>query len=290
MNIILVFLLLINVQYSPIKLKVLDKNTNQPIPYVSYTRITDLKGSFSDENGNIEIVSNLDSKYILSCVGYISDTLLPVNSSNVVFLQPKIVELKEIEVTAKKNRERLLEIGYLKGFSLVPYSSFLSRKMAVCTYFPANHDNKSFVIKKIKIDIGANRSNIFEAFLIRLFIKENINNLPGNDLITKDFVVKIRTNTHKHTFDLQETIMLPKNGCFVGFETIGKIEKGNNFIAFSDFYEKQKKPFQFYVRMVKSNSFSLVKYGGMNSWFNNSRADNKPDTYAIGLEVLELKD
>jgi hypothetical protein len=33
----------------------------------------------------------------------------------------------------------------------------------------------------------------------------------------------------------------------------------------------------------------LVKYGGFESWFNNKRNDRKPDTYAIGLELIELE-
>lgn len=290
MRIILVFALLFHFQNTPIRIKVLDKNTLQPIPFVTYTRVSDQKGSYSDENGNIEIISESERRYILSCVGYITDTILVTNSLNVVFLIPKIVELKDLKVSAKKSKEKIIEIGYLSGFSLIPYTSSLPRKMAVCTYIPSMNENRTIIIKDIKIDIGADKSKVYEAFLIRLFIKENSKKLPGKDLLTKDFVVKIQTNSFKHTFHLQETILLPKDGCFVGFETVGKIEKGNVFEAFSDFYEKPKKPFQFYIRKVKSTSFSLIKFGGFNSWFENTRLDNKPDTFAIGLNVVELKD
>lgn len=275
--------------FNPIKLKIVNAQSGQVIPYVSYTRLFDFKGSFSDENGNIEILEHLDKKYVISSIGYESDTIIPSKSTQTIFLRPFTIELPELEIIGRKEQEKIYEIGYLRGFSIIPYYSSLPRKMAVCTFIPTKDKSKKWAINSIKINIGANKSKNYEAFLIRIFIRENLNKIPGKDLLTKDLIVRIKTNTQKYSIPIEDLITLPQNGCFVGLETVGKIDKKGNFTAFSDFYEKPDNPFQLSVKMVKSNSFSLVKYGELNSWFLNKRTDNNPDTYAIGLEVTEIK-
>ncbi|MCP9765662.1 hypothetical protein [Lacihabitans soyangensis] len=288
---IVLFLLsyLFSLQFNPINLKIVNAETGQVIPYVTYTRLFDFKGSFSDENGNIQILEHLDKQYVISCIGYKNDTIVPSKSTATIFLNPSTIELPELEVSGRKNKEKIHEIGYLKGFSVVPYYSSLPRKMAICTFIPSSDKSKKWTIQTIKINIGANKSKNYDAFLIRLFIKENNNKTPGKDLLTRDLIARISTNSQKYSFQIEGSILMPTKGCFVGLETVGKIDKKGNFTAFSDFYEKPDKPFQLSVKMVKSDSYSLVKYGGFNSWFLNNRTDNNPDTYAIGLEVTEIK-
>jgi hypothetical protein len=192
MKIILILTCLNSLFNTPIKIKVVDKNSGNPIAFVGYTRISDHKGSYSDESGNIEFESGLNEKYTLSCIGYHSDTIVPSKSSEMVFLNPKIIELKEFEVYKNRNIEKEIDIGYSKkGVSFKPFYSILSRKMAVCTYIPKENKNETWLISEIKIDLGAAKSNDYEAFLIRLFIKEKDNKLPGRDLLTKDYIVKI---------------------------------------------------------------------------------------------------
>lgn len=279
-----------NLDLTGFNIAIIDKETNLPIPYISYTRLSDFKGSFANEDGIIEFGSEEDIPYLISCVGYQSDTFIPKRTTTKFFLKPKLINLEDLEITAKKSKNKVFEIGYLSGFSIVPYYAALPRKMAVCTFIPNNNKEKKIAINDIKIDIGANKSKNYKSFLIRLFIKENEKGMPGEDLLKKDMVVTIKEKSYKYSFPLEETIIIPKNGCFVGFETIGKIDKNNKFIAFTDFYEKPQKPFEFTIRKVKSDSYSLVKFGSFPSWFKSNENSNKPETYAIGMGVVIIND
>lgn len=290
MSLLLILTLIFNFQSSLITIKVLDEDTGKPIPFVNFTRISDHKGSFGNEEGIIIIESEPNQAFQLSCVGYQSLIIVPSESSDIVYLKPIVKELKEVVVTGRKNKEKTTEIGYLSKTSFNPYYTGLTRKMALSTYIPNKNKGGNIIIKDILIDIGGRKSKIYDSFVIRLFIKENINSVPGKDLLQKDLVVKIKTNSYKHSFPLQETLILPENGCFVGFETVGKIDKDNNFIPFTDFYQKPEKSFEFVIRKVKSGSFSLTRFGGTNAWFEERREDRRPDTYAMGLNVISLID
>lgn len=276
-------------QLSSIKIQVLDEGSRMPISYAGYVRISDNKGSFANEEGFFTIDSKLEEQYLLTCVGYIPDTIIPIKTDKVIYLKPSYTQLKSVVVMGKKIKENTFQIGKLGGFSLVPYHASISRKMEICTYIPSLNNEKKWEVKSIKMDIGGSKSKVYTSFLIRLFIKDVEGGLPGKDLLNKNMVVTIKSNSFGYEFMIEEKIILPKKGCFVGFETVGKIDKADNFIPFTDFYQKPEKPFEFDVRMVKSDAYSLFRLGGFDSWFNNKDSSGKPDTYAIALEVLEAE-
>jgi hypothetical protein len=271
------------------RIQIVDRNSKEPISYATLTKLDDGKGSFADVLGFASFDLNQTSKYIISCIGYQNDTIVPFNSPPILFLKPNIYDLQSFEIVGRKTKSKEFEVGFYKSFSLVPYYSSLPRKMSVCTFIPFKRTSNASLISKVKLNIGAGKSKIYDSFVVRIYIKENHNKFPGKDLLKSDMVVKINQNSFKYNFPLKELVRFPENGCFVGFEVIGKIDKQNNFSAFSDFYKKPERPFEFVAKLVKSDSYSLVKYGGFESWFNNKRNDRKPDTYAIGLELIELE-
>lgn len=285
MNLLLIFICLF--QSDTLTINVLDEASKKLIPYVSYVRLSDRKGSFANQDGSIAFTGNLDTPYVLSCVGYQTDTIVPSKVHGMILLKPLTIELPEVKITTNKTKRKIINIGYLGKFSWMPWHAAIPRKMAISTFIPSEDKAKKWEIIDIKMDIGANKSEIYSEFLIRLFIKENNNQTPGKDLLIKDMIVSVKANSYKYTFPLQESIELPSNGCFVGFETIGKIDKKGNFIPFSDFYEKPLKPFEFTFRLVKCNSYSMEKFGGFD-WLRYRKAGNNPDTYAIGLNISEI--
>lgn len=270
------------------KLKILDVKSKVAISYATITKLDDGKGSFADENGIFTFEKNTNNKFIISCLGYQNDTIIPEKNDFTIYLKPMTYDLRSIEVIGKRAKVKKTEVGYFHAFSLLPYYASLPRKMSVCTLIPSKPNSNDWLISNVRLNIGAGKSKIYNSFIVRIFIKENLNNKPGKDLLKKDMIVSIKENSFKYTFPIKEEIIFPKNGCFVGYEVVGKIDKNNTFTPFSDLYKKPDRPFEFVSKLVKSDSYSLVKYNNFNSWFNNKRSDNKPDTYAIGLELIEL--
>ncbi len=270
------------------KFQILDFKSKEPISYATITKLDDGKGSFADENGIFTFEINTNNKFIISCLGYQNDTIIPEKNDFTIYLKPMAYDLRLIEVIGKRAKVKKTEVGYYNAFSLLPYYASLPRKMMVCTYIPTKLNSSEWLISDVKLNIGAGKSKIYDSFIIRIFIKDNLKGTPGKDLLKQDMIVSIKENSFKYTFQLKEEIIFPKNGCFVGYEVVGKIDKNNTFTPFGDLYQKPDRPFEFVSKLVKSESYSLVKYNNFNSWFNNKRIDNKPDTYAIGLELIEL--
>lgn len=272
---------------SGLKIQVVDSVSGVGIPYVSFVHLVDGKGSFGDENGYVTIDYKINELYEFSSVGYVPKRLIPSQAEKRVVLRQSITQLPEVTIIAEKSKQKLLQIGQIKKNTFTPFYSSLPRKMILLNYLPAPVEHKEWVIRSIKLGIGANKSKIYKSFLIRLVLRKGENGVPSTDLLTKDWVVEITSNSFGYTFDLEEFVILPKDGCFVGFETVGRIKKDGTFVPYSDFYFKPEESFQFFIRRVKSDLLSLFKMGSFNAWFNNKAEEDRPSTYAIAIDVYE---
>lgn len=150
-----IFLFLLNFnslgKNSAIEIQVIDEVSKMPVPYASYVRVSDHKGSFAYEEGFFKIDTKLNEPYLVSCIGYLTDTIIPSKSGRVIYLKPKNILLKQVTVHGIKSKEKTYQIGELGGFTLSPYHSSITRKMEMCTYLPSLNDKKQWEIKSIKM-------------------------------------------------------------------------------------------------------------------------------------------
>jgi hypothetical protein len=106
-----------------IKGTVLDKDTKTKIDFASVYFNGTFVGTTSDKNGNFEldISKNISMPLTISAVGYYSVTLTDFSSSKpyVVYLTPKVFELKEVVVNSKSYaRERKANLKLFKNVFL----------------------------------------------------------------------------------------------------------------------------------------------------------------------------
>jgi hypothetical protein len=104
----LFFFLLINLSvYSQVNISIVDKSTNENIPFVTIAFGND-DGVYTNENGqfNLELIKT--NSIIVSALGYKTRTII-INTikNNTIFLEPDNVLLEEVLISNKKKKFKI---------------------------------------------------------------------------------------------------------------------------------------------------------------------------------------
>jgi hypothetical protein len=269
--------------FQPKYVSVIDYETHEPIPYVSFIGVIDSKGGFSDKKGVIYYDDKPLQKYIISCTGYEADTVY--FTVNEIQLKPKIIILPTVETFARKTKFKTIKLG---NFKKITWNSFAAQnKFEFYTYVKNPDTTSIWQIKNIKIAVSAYSKKKYKSFKIRPFIKDIKRKLPNIDLLD-NITLDVPKGQNSVTFEIPKYMILPKGGCFLGFETIGYTNESDEFIPYSDFIQKpdnEKVSINIPVVKADASSKSVWKVKNGKGWFGNPFEGNY--AFAFGIEVYK---
>jgi len=214
---ILLFCLISLISNAQITAIVKNPTDQKPIPYVNIWVENENIGVTADENGKFTIAAPINSKFIFNALGYDDKIMEASKIDGVVYLIPKVFELKEVVVSsAKKTIENKIGTFISKGINSF-YGSGDNYPYLVARYFP--NDTKSAETPFIKSIMPFCNSDIKDAkFKIRIFeAKED--GYPGDEIINEPLIVNIKKGYSKPVIDLYRyNLSFPEYGLFVGLE------------------------------------------------------------------------
>ena len=263
---------------------VVDEN-NQPIPYVNIWVENENSGTTSEENGEFSIHVNGENKQLIfSALGY-EKKFIKASQTQKVVLKTLAFELNEI-VIFKRFETKQREIGRTQNET---YQAFDNGPKIDVKFFPyLLKYKKTKYIKKVSIYTD---SNIENASIRIHFYSLDADGFPGEELLKKDYIVRVNKGMKKSTFDITDfNLIMPKNGIFVGFEKL-LIEKNKIETTITDYNSNSTKtmktycPFVLYNYVERENlfTFSGGKWNKQNNTIvsesSNIMKGNEPAIY-----------
>jgi len=197
-----------------IKGVVKDSVTGKPIPYANIWVENENIGASTEENGEFVINTNSNKNLIFSALGYQKKTL-KASQAQVVKLASKSYQLDDV-VILKKKETKIIEIGKSKN---AIYQAFDNGPRIDVKYFPYFiRYQKTKFIKQVTVETDSK----IEAATVKIhFYSVDSNGFPGEELLTKDFVITVKKGVNKNLFTISEfNLRMPKTGLFVGFEKL----------------------------------------------------------------------
>ncbi len=249
-----------------------DSITGNPIAYVSIWVENENIGTTSEENGEFHINTNDKNKnLIFSALGYEKKTC-KVSDAKYVSLSPAAYKLDEILIVNRKDKKQL-EIGKTKN---AVAEAFDNGPRMDAKYFPYHPDYKK--TRWIKKAIILTDSKIENATIKLHLYTVDENGYPGEELLTKNFIVYLKKGIHKQEVDLTDfNLEMPKNGIFVVFEKL-LIEKNKLTKTITDFNSNTTKTQTTYCPLVLYNAVErdyLFSFSG-GRWLKRTKEELNP--------------
>lgn len=216
-SIVLIALLLIsNYCLCQVESVVIDKNTNEVIPYVNIWVEGEENGTSSNENGEFVLYVDESKFVIFSAIGYETIHIKANLIEETIALRQDENLLNEVSIiTQKQNLE--LKIGKFKKSKINHYFSCDKSPWIVARFFQyEKRYHKTPYIKKIKLLTDSEIKNA--KFNLRLYNVDE-NGKPGNYLY-QDNIIGFAKKGNKYTeIDISDLkIQFPESGFFVAVE------------------------------------------------------------------------
>ncbi len=258
-----------------------DSLTGNPIAYVSIWVENENIGTTSEENGEFHIATNDKNKnLIFSALGY-KKKIVKTSEAQLIHLSPSAFELDEITINNKKEK-RQLEIGKTKN---TVAEAFDNGPRMDAKYFPYYPEYKK--TRWIKKAVIVTDSRIDDATIKLHFYSVDENGYPGEELLSKDYIVTIKKGITKSEIDLSDfNLEMPKTGLFVVFEKLlikkNKVEK-----TIKDFNTNTTKIQTTYAPLVLYNAVErdfLYSFSG-GRWLKRTKEEINP--FSVSKTVYE---
>jgi hypothetical protein len=195
----------------------------KPIPYVNIWVENENIGTTSEENGEFSIAASANKNLIFSILGFEKRIIKASEVSNVI-MKSVSFQLDEV-VVARHFETKKIEIGSINNSVL---EAFDNGPRIDVKFFPYESAyKKTKFIKKVSILTDSRIDNV----TVKIhFYKADANGFPGEELLTKDYIVTIQKGVVRNGFDLTDlNLKMPKTGLFIGFEKLliskNKLEK-----------------------------------------------------------------
>ena len=258
---------------------------NKPISYVNIWVENENNSTTSEENGEFSINCLPNKNLIFSALGYEKKTVKAAEAENVV-LKVNAFQLSEV-VIAKRFETREIEIGKVKNET---YQAFENGPRIDAKFFP--------YIAKYKRTRYIKQVNFFTdnqlesaSFKVHFFMV-NSDGSPGDELLSKDFIVSVKKGVKKTFFNVTDFgLKMPKTGIFVGFEKL-IIEKNKLEKEVTDSNTKntviQKMYFPYVLYNYVEREFIYTYSGG--KWNKQTKADiaNPSDKMSVYEPAINL--
>jgi hypothetical protein len=212
-SVFIFFFFLEMVGFAQVKGKVVDEN-NQPLPYVNILVENENIGTTSDLDGTFTLGIKEEKTILFSILGF-EKMKLKSSQVSLVKMIPATYQLGEIAIGNKKETKQI-EIGKTEN---AIRQAFENGPRFDAKFFPYKSVyGKNKYIKKVSV---YTESNIDEATVKIHFYDLDANGLPGDELIEKDFIAKVKKGSRMTQFDVSRLNMIfPKNGLFVAIERL----------------------------------------------------------------------
>lgn len=227
-----------------------DEKSKDPIPYASIYIKNQMKGTSSNGDGSFELLIDANDSLIISSIGYETQILAGRYVSDTIFLETKILELKEVQAKPKKrnklfpaqNRLGNVNRTFFKNTSWIGSAGY---PYEIARYF--KFDDEISSTRFVQSVTFLTDSDIDDAIFLVKFYKKGVNGLPDELLNTNKIIAKAKKGIHKTKVNLEdEFIYFPKEGIFVAVEFLvikqNKFKKENPFTYEGKLYEYNYEP------------------------------------------------
>lgn len=254
-----------------IKGVVKDSVTRKPIPYVNIWVQNENIGTTTEENGEFTInTSDKNKNLIFSALGF-EKKIIKAGFASEVILKPAVYELEEVFVPEQRFETQEVEIGQTENKT---YQAFDNGPKIDAKFFPYDKTyKKTKFLKEVSIQTD---SKISDAIIKIHFYSVKDDGFPGEELLTKDYIVSVKKGVRKTYFNLTDlNLRIPKKGIFIGFEKL-LIEKNKSEKIIKDLntnttqIQKIYSPFLLYSMVEKKYAFTFS--GG--KWNKKTERDN----------------
>jgi hypothetical protein len=214
--------------------KVLNKTTHEPIPFANIGVVNSNVGTISNMDGSFSILLpqrlSRDS-LIFTSLGFYKQGLavsgLEPKKNYIIYLNERVTVLQSVIITAKKIKDRDVDIGNRSyyGGNYEPDTLYAGRAVSLLI------DGKSFpegttfpvYVKKAKLLILRNNFQSFK-FRVRLNKYDSLTGKPGEDLLEQSIVEESNMKYGWLYFDLTKFYFRAKSPFFVTFEQLVDLE------------------------------------------------------------------
>ncbi|WP_343622890.1 carboxypeptidase-like regulatory domain-containing protein [Flavobacterium lindanitolerans] len=258
-----------------------DSLTGNAIAYVSIWVENENIGTTSEENGEYQIGTNDKNKnLIFSALGYQKKTV-KVSESQIVLLSPSTFELDEVTINNKKEKKQL-EIGKTKNAIAEAFDNGPRMDAKFFPYYPEYKKTrwiqKAIILTDSRIDDATIKLHLYDV---------DENGFPGNELLSKDYIVTIKKGVTKNEIDLSDfNLEMPKTGIFVVFEKL-LIKKNRVEKTIKDFNSNTTKIQTTYAPLVLYNAVErdfLYSFSG-GRWLKRTREEMNP--FSVSKTIYE---
>ncbi|GHN00962.1 hypothetical protein WSM22_24510 [Cytophagales bacterium WSM2-2] len=225
--------------------KVIDSKTKSPIAFANIGLFERNIGTLSDPDGSFELIvprSLINDFIIFSAIGYERQEK-PVgqilSEGIIIELKPSGQLLNEVVVTGKRTYQKVARLGWMGGNDgVLPFDTIQGGgTIALLVESPS----VPFDIEKLQVRLLYNSK---ETLMLRLhlFTYDTARQIPGEDLLTKEIILKEEKRFGWLRFDLSEyQITLMRKKFFIGFEWIDDRETRNSLLKGLKEWEKWKR-------------------------------------------------
>jgi hypothetical protein len=257
-----------------------DSVSGKPIPYVNVWIQNENIGTTAEENGEFTInTSDKNKNLIFSALGF-EKKIIRAGSTSVVELKPTVYQLEEVIIPEQRLETQELEIGQTENKT---YQAFDNGPKIDAKFFPYKKEyKKTKFIKEVSIQTD---SKISEAIIKIHFYSVKDDGFPGEELLTKDYIVSVKKGVRKTYFNITElNLRMPKSGIFIGFEKL-LIEKNKTEKTITDLntkttqIQKTYSPFVLYSLVEKKSAF--IFSGG--KWNKKTERDNSESSLKMKM-------
>ncbi|MDP5096125.1 MAG: carboxypeptidase-like regulatory domain-containing protein, partial [Flavobacterium sp.] len=197
-----------------IKGVVKDSISGEPIPFVNIWVENETIGTTSEADGTFFLQASKEKNIVISVLGY-ERKILKGSTISEVFLKPTTYDLREVVILNKKQSKKI-EIGDIKN---AIFQSFDNGPKIEAKFFPYQSSySKTKFLKEVTIFTD---SRIDSATIKIHFYSVDENGFPGEELLTKDYVVTLKKGVIKHRFNISQfDLVFPEKGMFVAYEKL----------------------------------------------------------------------
>lgn len=209
--------------------QILDDSTKEELPFANVYIKGKSIGTSSDEKGRFSIYAQSSDTLVVSYIGYLPFSCTLSELDSIIFLKASTNLLDKVEILSNKKKEKL-KIGN-KGKRMFAVSGLNQYVMLL-----KNPKNEIGFVEKITIDTTPRAAQTGKHdILVRLRMYKNENGLPTEDILTTNIYERVKKGQMIFTINLKEyEVLLPKNGCFIGVEVVGKYNKKDVFFPCSN--------------------------------------------------------
>ncbi len=211
------------ISFTQTSIKINDKETNQPIPFVHVKPVGKDTAFLSSFNGIIVLDSSYQAgdSVVLSCIGY-NDKIVVLND-DLQELRLSLVKsaflLKDVTVTGKKIKYGHTKLGVTRKPPKNPFfHHYYGRTGELRASWIPNSKSLKGTIENLNIyvtDMGF--PNAY--FRVHIYECSPVSVKPGKEMINKNIVVNGSTGNEWVSVDLSSMrLRIPENGFFVGIE------------------------------------------------------------------------